>query len=150
MQISLKLRVLPGDKIIVPGCEPATYSTSTSLLQNMNCGRSVVDLKDALEAIPGSKVELAGYDLINTKYFVLPPKEVGCNCAPVVDYYEILKSIAKEPPEKDDSYDHCNVIDQGYCPSPDFEFKEPPPTSTYLPEGNTCLANAVRDFNAGI
>ena len=149
MNISLKLRIIPGDKIIVPGCEPSTYSSSTSLARNMNCGRSLVDVKDALEAIPGSVVEVAHYDLINTKYFVLPATEVGCSCAPVVDYYDILRTIAKEPPSVDNSDNGCNVIDQGYCPSPDFELIEPPPQAAYFNEGDLSLANVVRDSNAG-
>lgn len=150
ISISLKLRVLPGDKIISPGCEPSTFSSSISLAKNMDCGRSIIDLADALEAIPGSRVEYITYDIESKKFYVLPSRDVNCRCEPVVDYYDILRSLAKEPTQEErEKFDYCQVFDQGYCPSPDFEFDEPPPSSSYAREGDLSLYEAVRNNAAG-
>lgn len=148
---SLKLPILATDKIIVPGCEPATYSSSVSLAANMHCGRALVDLADALAAIPGSFVETFAtpYQGYRTKFFVLPPKLIDCSCEPVVDYYAILKEIATtEEPETRD-YDYCATLDQGFCPSPDFDLLPPPPASTYGHEGDLSLATALRNQQSG-
>ena len=99
INIANKLEVLFGNKLLVVGCEPVSAFTSTALAVNRDCGASVIDLADALEAIPGSTVVA----WVNPRrlFFVLPdgpPPKYGC--APVscktTDYYEILREIGKE------------------------------------------------------
>jgi hypothetical protein len=52
-----------------------------------------------------------------------------------VDYYNILRSLASEEEEVEESFDACNVVGMGYCPSPDFDEAVPPPSDPYKGEG---------------
>lgn len=135
-QIARSLVVLEGDKIQIPGCEPATALTSAGLLRSWNCQNAIVDLKAALAAIPGSTV-VTFDNMPFRKYFRLPPVDVACPCESVPDYFEILRSISTIPEPKNDEFSYCDIIDNSYCPSPDFDLMSEPPTSTYQPEGTT-------------
>lgn len=105
IQLNRKISVLPGNILIVPGTEPSTTITSTTLeLEIRRAGRespAIVDLNSALDLIPGSYVEL----LPNSggpiqKFFVLPPQDIDCE-ANVVDYFEILRSGARPPSDEE-------------------------------------------------
>jgi hypothetical protein len=139
--ISLQLEVIANNKILVPGCEPTSALSSTTLssyLAESGCGNALVDLEDALEAIPGSWVKWGanfnkgGY---RQKWFVLPAVDTDCPCAQYEDWYDLLRELANEELPDEESYDACDVIGMGYCPSPDFEDIEPPPDSPYKEEG---------------
>ncbi len=102
--IQNKLEVLAGNKVLVPGCEPITAFTSPTLAANIECNASVVDLADALVALPGSTLESQRNP--RRLYFVLPsgpPQTFGCtnaSCASQPDWYQILRDISEEiPPE---------------------------------------------------
>ena len=106
--IKNRLRVLRGNKIIVPGCEPISAFTSPTLAANWTCTASVVDLADALAAIPGSSV----LELSNPRelYFVLPsgppqsPELCNDPCTSTVeDWYQALRDIATEEVEQEDA-----------------------------------------------
>lgn len=102
-EIRNKLEVLAGNKILVPGCEPTSAFTSPTLAENRDCKASVVDLADALAAIPGSTVIYMSNP--RKKFFVLPdgpppspercsrPSAVQCNR---IDYYALLRDIGAE------------------------------------------------------
>lgn len=100
--IQNKLEVLLGNKVLVPGCEPITAFTSPTLAANIECNGSVVDLADALEALPGSTIE----EQKNPRrlFFVLPsgpPPAFGCtnnSCGAQPDWYQILRSISEDIP----------------------------------------------------
>jgi len=95
VQIANKLEVLLGNVVLVPGCEPISDLTSTTLAANMHCLASVVAVRDALEAIPGSTLEFQSNP--RRLFFVLPsgpPPTPGCGvCVDQPDYYAILRSI---------------------------------------------------------
>lgn len=139
--ISLQLEVIAQNKVMVPGCEPTSALSSTTLssyLAEAGCGNALVDLQDALDAIPGSYVKWGanfnrgGY---RQKWFVLPPVDTDCPCAQYEDWYDLLRQLANEEVPLEESYDACDVIGMGYCPSPDFEDIEAPPSSPYKEEG---------------
>jgi hypothetical protein len=82
---------------LVPGCEPTSAFTSPTLAENRECKASVVDLKDALEAIPDATIEM--WRNPRTRFFVLPdgpPPAMGdCDCKQT-DWYQILRDIGEE------------------------------------------------------
>jgi len=103
--IKNRLRILRGNKIVVPGCEPISAFTSPTLAANWTCKASVVDLDAALKAIPGSTImelkNTGGYG--RELYFVLPsgPPEAPSVCdnpcrGNVEDWYQVLRDIAEE------------------------------------------------------
>lgn len=141
-----KLDIIPSDGggiIIVPGCETTSDGTSPTLLRNLRCCSAFVQLKDALEAIPGSYVEYQHNNGtgINARRFVLPSNNLACGCGDTddeccenPDWFKILKDLAcetaPEPPIVD-----CGPVNMGYCPMPDFQSVPNKPTSTYFNEG---------------
>jgi len=99
IRIRNKLEVLNGNKILVPGCEPTSAFTSPTLAENRDCKASVVDLKDALEAIPGATVIYLRNP--RKKFFVLPdgpaPDPSKCtDCNFIEDHYQKLRDIGVE------------------------------------------------------
>jgi hypothetical protein len=104
IEIKNRLRVLRGNKIIIPGCEPISSFTSPTLAANWTCKSSVVDLDAALKALPGSTIiefkNNGGYG--REVYFVLPsgPPETPAQCdtckRTVEDWYQMLRDIAEE------------------------------------------------------
>ena len=56
IKIQNRLEILRGNKIIVPGCEPTSAFTSPTLAENRECTASVVDLADAITAIPNATI----------------------------------------------------------------------------------------------
>lgn len=139
--IAWQFQVLANNKIIVPGCEPSSNLSSRTLgayLAKHGCGNALVDVKDALAAIPGSFLKYGanfnsgGY---RQKWFVLPPMAPECPCNPYPDYFQILKSLATtELPETED-FSACDINGMGYCPHPDFQLAEAPPANPYVAEG---------------
>ena len=68
-------------------------------------------------------------------WLVLPSRDTDCPCADQIDFYEILKSLANEEAPVEESFDACDVVGMGYCPSPDFDEIPAPPDSPYKEEG---------------
>lgn len=99
-EIQNKLEILRGNKILVPGCEPTSAFTSPTLAENRDCKASVVDLADALAAIPDAKVVF--WRNPRTRFFVLPsgpppsPDDCSADCKRQPDYYQILRDIGEE------------------------------------------------------
>ncbi len=144
-----QLEIIPGNKILVPGCEPTSALTSDVLSRSMDCGSAIVDLDAALAAIPGSFVKLgSNYNRGNTRqrWLVLPAIDPSCPCPSYDDYYQILKDTASEEVPVEETFDHCNVIGQGFCPSPDFEMTPAPANNPYVPEGTTPVGVARLAF----
>lgn len=140
--INLQLEVKGINKVLVPGCEPTSSLSSRTLSAYMaagkGCKNALVDLNEALAAIPGSYVKY-GMNFckgIRQKWFVLPPITLECPCGPKVDYYEILRNLPGGETPIEEEFDRCDTIGMGYCPSPDFDQAKAPPTSTYHPEGS--------------
>lgn len=138
IEISLQLEVLPSGKILVPGCEPTSVISSAALskwLQLSGCANgALVDLDEALEAIPNSYVKHGrNYNRGNwrQRWFVLPSYDTDCPCDDREDWYQILKDLASEELPEEESYDHCDTIGMGYCPSPDFDDVAEPPDNPY-------------------
>lgn len=101
LTIKNKLRILRGNKLVIPGCEAISAFTSPTLAANWPCKASVVDLADALAAIPGSTIEAMSNP--RELYFVLPsgpPPDSACSSCTsnVEDWYQILRDIATEYP----------------------------------------------------
>lgn len=90
--IANKLEVMLGNVIIVPGCEPVSDFTSTTLAANMHCETSIIKVEEALEAIPGSTLEMQTNP--RRLFFVLPsgpplpPNQNGGT-----DWYAMLRGI---------------------------------------------------------
>ena len=139
--INFQLEVIANSKILVPGCEPTSALSSTvlsSFLAESGCGSALVDLQDALATIPGSFVKLgANYNRggFRQTWFVLPPIDTDCPCDQYPDYYDILRELANEELPVEENFDACDIIGQGFCPSPDFDSIAAPPTSPYKEEG---------------
>lgn len=119
ISIANKLEVQAGNVILVPGCEPTSSFTSTTLDANRNCKTSVITVGDALEAIPGATLEF----LQNPRklFFVLPsgpPVTPGCNgCASLDDYYQLLRDVgAPACLPKTITEININQKDDGKCP----------------------------------
>lgn len=104
--ITFKLPVIPGNLIIVPGTEPSSTLTSTLLeVELRKLGMPIpalISLKDALELIPGSTVEIFdnGGNQIR-KLFVLPPGSIECPCVTLEDWYKILRDAARPATEEE-------------------------------------------------
>lgn len=111
-----RIEVLPGNKFMVPGCEPVSALTSVSLDENRVCATTVVDLADALMVVPGSTVEMT-YNP-RRKWFVLPngpgPDPSQCDqpgcCPSVPDWYAALRSIGNRTKvvQEEKPTDLCN------------------------------------------
>ena len=139
--ITFQLEIIAQRKIMVPGCEPTSAVSSTALssyLAESGCGNALVNLKDALDAIPGSRVKYGinfGRGGFRQSWFVLPPMDTDCPCADRPDWYAILRQLANEEPPLEETYDACDSIGMGYCPSPDFDSIQAPPKNPYKTEG---------------
>lgn len=102
-----RLEVLRGNKILVPGCEPTSAFSSSTLAENRDCKVTVVDLADALEAIPGSTVIF--WRNPRTRFFVLPsgppptPDDCRDDCVRQPDFYQLLRDIGEEVDAPTDS-----------------------------------------------
>jgi len=156
IHIEYKLDVIGTDKIVVPGCEPTSALTSTTLARWGDCGSVTVDVADALEAIPGSKLEYQ----INTggvrkRWFVLPAYCPICRpgCLSIPDYYQILKDLANEGQDEEEP-EQCEgeVLDQGFCKDPSRMDPVVKRGDPYRQEGNVFgmtpqLFNTPRDFS---
>jgi hypothetical protein len=139
--IEIQLEISSQNKIMVPGCEPTSALSSTALssyLADGGCGNALVELQDALDAIPGSWVKMgANFSRGNMrqKWFVLPPMSTDCPCNDRPDYYATLKSLANSEAPLEEKFDACDMIGMGYCPSPDFDSIPAPAPSPYKEEG---------------
>ncbi len=145
----MQLEVRGNEKVLVPGCEPTSSLSSITLSAYMaagkGCKNALIDLNDALDAIPGSYVKYgANFNKgVRQKWFILPPIMYDCPCKTYDDYYEILRNIpGSELPIKEE-FDKCDMIGMGYCPSPDFKDIDPPPSSTYANEGEFPVVGGV-------
>ena len=139
IDIQWQLEVIPSNKIMVPGCEPTSALSSTKLsswMAESGCKNVLVNVNDALEAIPGSYLKYGsnwGRGNMRQKWFVLPPISPDCPCSSYPDYYMLLRELASEEAPVEEVYDTCNINGMGYCPSGDFV--EPPPRDPYVDEG---------------
>ena len=94
-----RLEILRGNKILVPGCEPTSAFSSPTLAENRECTVTVVDLADAIAAIPDATVISWRNPL--TRFFVLPsgppPSPDDCkDCKRQPDWYQILRDIGEQ------------------------------------------------------
>lgn len=145
IRIERMLEVLPNNTIIVPGCEPTSAVTSPTLMAQQRdqglCMNVTVQLQDALDNIPGSRLEFGhNFNSPRKRWFVLPPFDPdACPCVGEEDWYGVLRELASDISEVEDRFDHCNVIGMGYCPSPGWRDTPAPPTSTYFNEGDSSV-----------
>jgi hypothetical protein len=145
--IYLQLEILPSGKIRIPGAEPTSALSSIKLsahLADMGCRSALVELDDALAAIPGSFVKLGhnfgrGYW---QRWYVLPPYDTGCPCDERVDYYTVLRGLACEEMEETESMDACDLMSMGHCPSPEFD-TVPEPSEPYKEEGGFAIGTGI-------
>lgn len=138
--INMQLEVRGNNKVLIPGCEPSSSLSSRTLSAYMaagkGCKNALIDLNDALMAIPGSYVKFgSNFNTIRKKWYVLPPIDSNCPCTSYEDYYRILRNIPGSEIPITEEYDKCDLVGMGYCPSPDFDEMKPPPSSTYTKEG---------------
>jgi hypothetical protein len=105
--IQNKLRVMEGNIILIPGCEPISVVThisnysvnpdATSLTNNFDeiCSASYISLEAALNAIPDSYI-IWSHDP-NYRWYVLPsgpPPGDMCPCVTNPDWYDVLRENA--------------------------------------------------------
>jgi hypothetical protein len=102
IMIRNKLEIMNGNVINVPGCEPVSSVTGTSLLRNNNCAASVIPVADVLRLIPGSRIVrvLTPAGQSGTGRFIElpngpPPNANKCPKVCLTDYYRILKENAR-------------------------------------------------------
>lgn len=135
--IALRLEIMGTDRVVVPGCEPTTEITSPTLAnaRNQVCKNVTVDLQDALDAIPGSRIEFGdNWGATRKRWFVLPAVQQRC-CAYSPDYYKILRELPSAAPVEETRFDVCDTVGQGFCPSGDFKFTPKPAPDPYVTEG---------------
>lgn len=104
IEIQNKLRIMEGNIILIPGCEPISTVTHisnyvvnrdvTSLTNNFDsiCSSSFIKLEDALNVIPDSYV-VWSHDP-NYRWYVLPsgpPPGDLCPCVANPDWYDVLR-----------------------------------------------------------
>jgi len=97
--IANKIEVLPGNILLLPGCEPTSSFSSPTLARNMQCPASTISLTAALKAIPDATIVTMFNMNPKRKFFVLPegpPPKVGSCCDGPPDYYQILRDAAGE------------------------------------------------------
>jgi hypothetical protein len=138
---SIQLEILVKSKIMVPGCEPVSSFSSPRLaywMSQYGCEDPLVDVEDALNAIPGSYVKYGinfNRQGFRQAWFVLPPFRTDCVCEQQQDWFNILRTLPRHKmPEPDQFAEECGVNDQGFCPR-DFEYTPPLP-DIYRPEGS--------------
>ena len=142
------LEILPGNRLIVPGCEPTSTVTSMTLMAEQRrlglCKNAIVDLQDILNAIPGCKVVYGSNTGIpQQKWLILPPYDPEiCPCEGVSDWFGVIRRLASGDMTVEEKFDYCNTIGMGYCPSPDFSDIPAPPPSTYIEEGTNIVRTA--------
>lgn len=145
----IQLEVSPNNKIIVPGCEPTSSLSSRTLSAYMasgnHCRNALVDLQDALQAIPGSYIKYgANFNKgVRQRWLVLPSTNYDCPCENRIDYYEILRNLPGAEMPIDEQYDKCDISGMGYCPSPEFDQAVAPTPSPYVSEGSFPLGGGV-------
>jgi len=141
--ITLKLDVIPAGqgsqgKVLVPGQEPGSDSTSNTLLANLHGKPALANVADVLAAIPGSRIQYADNWANNLgrrkAWLVLPPVYQGC-CQTVQDYYQKIRDVATNEEPEVEKHDACDAVDQSFCPSPDWKMAPKPPADPYQPEG---------------
>jgi hypothetical protein len=119
INIANKLEVMSGNLISIPGCEPVTGFTATSLAVNMDCNASTITLRDALMAIPDATLE--AFSNPRKLFFVLPagpPTRPGCNiCMSIDDFYQLLRDAApsKPPTTAAAKPGECDTFPIGLC-----------------------------------
>ena len=139
VRIELRLDILPGNKVPVPGCEPISDATSRTLQQRQHCHCVYVNLADVLAAIPQARVEFGsnwGNVGFRKKWVVLPSRPQIC-CTPYTDWYALLRTLCHDDTPTVENFAACDVIGQGFCPSPGFQDAPAPEVDPYLPEGQT-------------
>jgi len=121
-----RINVISGNKILVPGCEPQSTISSTTLAKEQQedgiCNGALVDLDDALDAIPGSRVILGMNwgNLGTQKFFVLPPVDNSLCCRGSIaleDYYAVLRGLPSAETEQDleNIVDNCDSFNNYQC-----------------------------------
>lgn len=149
VRISRKLEILPGNKVQIPGCEPTSAITSPRMFVEMRalglCKNAIVSLDVILAAIPGATVEFgSNFNAPRQKWLVLPPFDPS-NCPSCVvepDWYAVLRDLASEDETVTESFDTCNTVGMGYCPSPGWQDTPAPQADPYFNEGeNSILSN---------
>lgn len=143
------LEIQGNNKVLVPGCEPTSSSSSKTLSAYMAMGKvcqnALVDLNTALEAIPGSTV-IFGNNFnkgIRQRWFALPQIDPTCPCDKYPDYYEMLRQIPGDELPISEEFDKCDLIGMGNCPSPDFNSVPAPEPSPYHEEGTFPVAGGI-------
>lgn len=160
IRLERRLEVIGNNKVLVPGCEPTSAVTSVTLMiyqqREGTCRNAVVGLQEALDAIPGSRLEFGtNFGTPRKRWLVLPPFDPSdCPCTAETDWYGVLRSIAQEEVPVTERYDACNLVGQGYCPSPDFKsdmpgkYGESPdggrPIQSYFAEGDGTMFQNYR------
>lgn len=134
----LQLPVMASNKVQVPGCEPPS-SLSSSTLSRTACV-AVVDLDTVLNNIPGTYIVLMANSGRTTgakqRYLVFPPIEVSCPCGGYTDYYKLLRELATTEEVEESSLAECSTI-QSYSCVPDFSEHVAPAPSPYQQEGDS-------------
>jgi len=118
--ISLSLNIFPGGRgrVMVPGCEPSSALTSTTMEEQMRdqnlCSAVMVNVEDVLQAIPGSYIQLMdNMNVISGKRrLILPSCNIRCPCSPCTDWYAILRGLGEvvEGEELRQLLDDCSAF----------------------------------------
>lgn len=148
IRIHRGLEILPGNKVLVPGCEPSSAFTSATLYAQQVaqglCQNSIVDLAVVLDAIPGARVEFgSNFNAPRQRWLILPPFDPSaCPCVGETDWYGVIRSLASPDDTVTENFDACNSVGMGYCPSPGWQDTPAPDADPYFGEGeNSILSN---------
>jgi len=133
IHVGNKLEIRLGNVVSVPGCEPISSLTGTTLLQNIDCKSSVIPVEDVLRLIPGARVVRAFFPAGTNgtgRFLELPagPPPDGDKCpgSSIADFYRIMKDNARTRPQNDRSGfsdgDVCSGFDFSGCVTQRDEF----------------------------
>lgn len=104
--LEMRMNVFRGPEggfVMVPGCEPTSTLTSTTMqaeiMEQDLCDCSIVNVRDIMQAIPGSRLEFIPNNGREgtQQLLILPAVSLECPFPGRPDFYTIFRQLCREP-----------------------------------------------------
>lgn len=121
IELNRYLEIIPPNKVRIPGCEPVSTITSTEMAKQIReqglCTASLIDLEDALKAIPNAEVVMVtNFGPPRRMLLKLPSEGTNCPCQSIEDWYNLLRnSVSAESPDFECDSGCGETVNQGFC-----------------------------------